>query len=319
MKTNTYINATKLCKEYGKRFDNWTQNKSNKELIDEIEKENSVPGIPGTEFKSSFILVKSYGNNQKICGTYVHPLLIPHIASWISSQFGIKVSKIVNNFITDEYITKIKDAEHALAHKDNKIIKLEQKLDTIISNNNLTLEELKKSNIKNDLTLEELKKSNKENTEIKTILEKNQIKLDKTYNKLVGAYEKIQDIEDKLEDTNYKLDIATDDRVVKLKDISTLEYVIILKTDDLEEKYKYYCIRCQKRSITQRLAEKINYSEIKRIGYTPNSINLYNRIKEDLKDKLDRKCNRFNLKDITEEKFLRKIDKINNQKKNIIY
>jgi hypothetical protein len=152
---------------------------------------------------------------------------------------------------------------------------------------------------------------------MKSILEKNQIKLDKTYNKIVGAHEKIKDIEDKLDDTNYKLDVATDDRVVKTVDKSVLEYLIILKTDDSEEKHKYYCIRCQKRSISQRLAEKSNYTEIKRIGYIPNSINLYNRIKEDLKDKLDRKCNRFNLKNITENKFLRKINKINNQKKEI--
>jgi hypothetical protein len=90
---------------------------------------------------------------------------------------------------------------------------------------------------------------------------------------------------------------------------------LILKTDNTEETYKYYCIRCQKRAIPQRLAEKENYYEIKRIGYTPNSINLYNRIKEELPSKLDNRGNRFNLKDISEQRFLRKIDKINEQKK----
>jgi hypothetical protein len=218
MKKNTYINATKLCKEYGKEFKHWNENKNNKELIDEVNKEISwMVGNPTVQENKSFIIIKG-GKNYNICGTYVHSLLIPHIASWISPQFGIKVSKIVNNFITDEYKLKIKE-------KDNKIITLEEKLDTIISTNKELLN-------KNDLTLEELKQSNKDNKEMKSILEKNQLKLDKTYDKLVGAHEQIKDIEDKLDDTNYKLDVATDDRVVKSKDTSTLEYLIILRTED---------------------------------------------------------------------------------------
>jgi hypothetical protein len=43
------------------------------------------------------------------------------------------------------------------------------------------------------------------------------------------------------------------------------------------ENYKYYIIRCQNRSIKQRLDEKSNYTEIKRIECCPNSTNLYNR------------------------------------------
>jgi hypothetical protein len=165
MKKNTYINATKLCKEFNKSLKNWSQNKNNKELIDEVDNEIPVAGIPATGSNPSIILVNG-GNNPNICGTYVHQLLIPHIASWISPQFGIQVSKIVNNFITDEYITRIKNAERVLALKDNKIITLEQKLDTIISNNNLTLEELKNSNIKNDKILESNNILHKENNVI---------------------------------------------------------------------------------------------------------------------------------------------------------
>ena len=37
MTENRYINATKLCKEYGKEFFNWNQNKNNQELINEVE------------------------------------------------------------------------------------------------------------------------------------------------------------------------------------------------------------------------------------------------------------------------------------------
>jgi hypothetical protein len=49
-----------------------------------------------------------------------------------------------------------------------------------------------------------------------------------------------------------------------------LEYLIILKTDDENEYYTYYIIRCQKRAIKQRLEDNPNYSEIKRIECVPN-------------------------------------------------
>jgi hypothetical protein len=289
MKENRYINATKLCKEYGKELSNWKQNKGSNELIDEVEKEITALGNTGS-VNNAFIIVNTSNKNEKnklISGTYVHELLIPHIASWISPQFGIKVSKIVNNFLVNEY-------KNSLKEKDNKINTLEDKLDKILKTNNELLN-------KNDEILAE-------NKDMKKILEANQIKLDKTFDKLVGAHEEIRDIKD-------KLDNATDDRVVKPKDKSTLEYLIILKTDDPDEIYKYYCIRCQKRAIPQRLAEKENYYEIKRIGYTPNSINLYNRIKEKLGNNLDRRNNRFNIKDISEQRFLRRIDKINEERK----
>ena len=170
-----------------------------------------------------------------------------------------------------------------IQEKDNKISNLEEKLDNIISSNKEILN-------KHDTLLSENKEillNNKEllseNKEIKDILKKNQLKLDKTFDKLVGVNEelidvkyKLDDTNDKLDDTNEeleiikdKLDIATDDRVIKTKSKNTLEYLIILKTDDENEDYTYYIIRCQKRSIKQRLDNNPNYREIKRIECGP--------------------------------------------------
>ena len=83
MKSNTFINATKLCKEYNKDFYHWKERKGNNELIKEVDKEIPSPLIRGDGSNPSTILIKG-GNNDLIRGTYVHPLLIPHIASWIS-------------------------------------------------------------------------------------------------------------------------------------------------------------------------------------------------------------------------------------------
>ena len=122
MKENRYINATKLCKEYNKELSNWKQNKGSLELIEEVEKEISINGYPRIENKS-FIIIKG-GNNQLICGTYVHELLIPHIASWISPRFGIMVSKIINNHIVNEYIKTLKEKDTSIKERDDKIEEL---------------------------------------------------------------------------------------------------------------------------------------------------------------------------------------------------
>jgi len=148
--------------------------------------------------------------------------------------------------MVNEYLNSLKE-------KDIKINSLEDKLEIILS----------------------------ENHDMRKILGKNQLKLDKTFDKLVGINEELRDVKDKLDDTNNKLDIATDDRVIKTKSKTKNEYLIILKTNDIEEEYKYYIIRCQKRNIQQQLAEKSNYTEIKRI-ICPNANNLFNRIKEKL-------------------------------------
>ena len=315
MTSNRYINATKLCKQYGKRYEHWSRNDCNKQLIEEVDNEISLTHIRADELTNKSFIIKTGGKNELLRGTYVHELLIPHIASWISPQFGIKVSKIVNNFLITEYKNSLKDKDNQLKQKDDKINTLEEKLDKILKTNNELLAR---------------------NYNMEKQLENNQIKLDKTFDRLVGVHEELKDvndkldntteeldvIKDKLDDTNEeldvikdKLDIATDDRVVKTKSKTTLEYLIVLKTDDIDEKYKYYIIRCQKRSIKQRLEEKSNYSEIKRIECCPNSTNLYNRIKEKLKNNLKCRSNRLNLIHIKESDFLDKINEINEEKK----
>src|SRR5436190_13316626 len=42
-----------------------------------------------------------------ISGTYCHPLLIPHIACWVSPIFALQVSKIVNYYMEEEWRTKL--------------------------------------------------------------------------------------------------------------------------------------------------------------------------------------------------------------------
>lgn len=64
------------------------------------------------------------GQNTEIRGTYVHQILVPHIASWISPKFAIKVSLIVNNFVVQEYRDELSRKNTELGQKQDKIDEL---------------------------------------------------------------------------------------------------------------------------------------------------------------------------------------------------
>jgi hypothetical protein len=65
---------------------------------------------------------------NELRGTYAHPLLVPHIASWISPEFAFKVSRIVNDHLVREYREQIRV-------KDTRIDELMRKVDRLTSIN----------------------------------------------------------------------------------------------------------------------------------------------------------------------------------------
>jgi hypothetical protein len=112
-KKDGYVNMTKLCKDGGKELFNWSANDNSKKIIDEL---SSSLGIP----RDDVLTVVVGGKNTDLRGTYVHQDLVPHIASWISPQFAFKVSRIVNNFIVQEYRDELRRKDKQLAEKDQE-------------------------------------------------------------------------------------------------------------------------------------------------------------------------------------------------------
>jgi regulator of replication initiation timing len=147
MNRNGYFNATKLCKDNGKRFDNWLRNQGSDELM-------RSPHIRGNP-----IITISTGLND-YRGTYVPRKLITHIASWISTDIAYKVHDIV-----EEYLLKEEKIKHALVtkEKDDKIGSLEATLEAILKNtSNLDTkvtdltDEISKLSLDNQITHEKL-------------------------------------------------------------------------------------------------------------------------------------------------------------------
>ena len=89
MKDNGYINITKLCKEGKKEFFNWKRLESSKKFLDDFSTE---VGIPTPDL---LIVINSGNTNVLTRGTYAHPDLVPHVASWISSKFAVYIMKII--------------------------------------------------------------------------------------------------------------------------------------------------------------------------------------------------------------------------------
>src|SRR5271167_1926148 len=67
-----------------------------------------------TSVCKSIIIENKSDIDKLIYGTYCHPLLIPHIGSWISSGFAVMDSKVVNAYIVGEYKLKLADMETQL-------------------------------------------------------------------------------------------------------------------------------------------------------------------------------------------------------------
>jgi KilA-N domain/Zinc finger, C2H2 type len=115
-RSNGYINVTKLCSAEGKNYCDWSRLKGNNQLITllqyRLQLQNSNVTLPDGDQQicglpsSTSISVKT-GNNtptdQVISGTYCHPELIPHIAFWISPEFALSISIVINEYIVQEY------------------------------------------------------------------------------------------------------------------------------------------------------------------------------------------------------------------------
>jgi outer membrane murein-binding lipoprotein Lpp len=290
MTSNSYINAAKLCTDYGKRFTNWLALKAAKKLMNELGDHISAAYNPAAEQPAC---IELKGGNPKTRGTYVHPLLVPHIAGWISTKFAFKVSKIVNDFISYEY--------------KQKINKLTSSNNTLLSEKLTLIEEVR---LLRQETREATSKLLEENKEIKekadTIITQN-VTLNNKVDNLQGI---INRIETKLKSNGSNIP-AND---------ALKESIIIMQKDDI-----ITFIRAQNRAVKQSMRNKKNqgFGLVDGVSDIASTVGTLNVVKSQLLSdghicKVDsRMYNDVKLVDITALDLVRIITTVNNNCKTL--
>lgn len=77
--SDSYVNATQICTAGGKRFKDWRRTCATQELIKKLEGKLRIEAP----------LLES--SKSKHVGSWIHPILVTHLAMWVSSDFTLKV------------------------------------------------------------------------------------------------------------------------------------------------------------------------------------------------------------------------------------
>ncbi|KAL3158949.1 hypothetical protein ABBQ32_011347 [Trebouxia sp. C0010 RCD-2024] len=92
-----YFNATLMCQSIGKQISDWTRQKSTESYQKRL---SAIMGIPRVDLVS----VQVGGNGER--HTWVHRKVAIHLAQWISPDFAVWVTDLVERFITGQITTE---------------------------------------------------------------------------------------------------------------------------------------------------------------------------------------------------------------------
>jgi hypothetical protein len=311
-KRDGYINATKLCRDGRKQLSHWIRNDNSKNLV------KFLGNIIG---KTREELIQCVMGNTIYTGTYVHPKLIPHIASWVSHEFALMVSDIVNEHIIREYKIQMKQ-------KDDKIDNLERTMKEIKDKNDEMIRKMDKVLENNDILNENIELLKETNNIISGKLTGVEKELKVAEEKLDVANENIILMNGELKVAEEKLDVANENiiltydtlkktanqRVPQERVPSSEKECLIIYFNPKNIEYPFSVFRGQKRSFS--LKKKFTNEELAHVRIifelkeNPNPVEVWNRVKQTLRTKISWSNNQFKLDTITEEELIQEIEKI---------
>jgi len=269
--TNGYINATKLCADGGKEMKHWLENKGNKEMVKYFEENRS-------ESRPVLIKDNSYGITR---GTYVHPDLIPHIASWVSPAFAYKVSKIVNNFLIREKEAEIERLTGAKTRLELMLEESNRERRAHEERAEKMLQDMKDQNEKTHVKLDEV---NHKLDKADDVIEELQIAVSEVNHKLDKADNDIEELQITLDEVNTRIEIVMDEVVNPENQVELREGFGIMKLNEPNSKYGYkaYCAQNKNLGTSRKniLREFPNATLFLEIKPNPNSKNVLHKLKE---------------------------------------
>src|SRR3981189_744886 len=286
MKDCGFINASRLCDNGGKELKYWYANQGSKDLLQCLAAKLGESSIDCVVIRK---LVKTFNQTdieKTISGTYYHPLIIPHIACWVSAEYALRVSEIVIDFHVGEYKSRLNEEQTRRQHAEewarqekagreattqiwqvteqqNEIMKRElayadeevREKDRVLEDKNVEM--MEKDKALDDQNVEIARQSAELAVACMNLLT--------TKNKLVGAKCKI--IKSK---TNLFLWSCT-------------HSFVIMKVNDENARGAYYVIRTRRRTIRAAMKRFTNKHPNATImieqRFIPNGVNLYQRLK----------------------------------------
>ena len=120
MKDCGFINASRLCDNGGKELKYWYANQGSKDLLQCLAAKLGESSIDCVVIRK---LVKTFNQTEiekVISGTYYHPLIIPHIACWISPEYALRVSEIVIDFHVGECKSRLEEEQTRRQHAEER-------------------------------------------------------------------------------------------------------------------------------------------------------------------------------------------------------
>uniref|UniRef100_A0AAT9UQH0 KilA N domain protein n=1 Tax=Apapanepox virus TaxID=3049969 RepID=A0AAT9UQH0_9POXV len=293
MKENNYINATKLCKLEDKKFKNWLRLEGTKELISKMDEVNSVWNIksPGSDLSRVILEVgtESKGKHQyEVAGSYVHPDLIPHIASWISPLFAIKVSKIINCYVSGKYEFKLKEREEEIRKRENKIDEL---MELLYKFNDKYDRDIAKADERYREQRKEAKEHKKQNKELSFNIKRMEEKYDRDTKELKEHNKRMEEKYDRdtQELKSYITELKTElkkieerlkDKVINPSSPDKLHRLVILQKKNDSNSFR--TLRVQAKGLDRELDKIKRDYKVFFNAYEPNAVSCFNRLKERL-------------------------------------
>jgi FtsZ-binding cell division protein ZapB len=251
-KADGYVNATKLAARGHKRFDNWLANKGSRELINAVAAQLAPVAPSGPALGATAVVTG--GAIPETRGTYVHPLLVPHIASWVSTDFAIRASEIVNAALVREY-------REALRAKDDQIDRLEAALARLQASADHTgqrvehlVSEVSGVRQQNDALVSEVSGVRQQNDALVSAVQH----VKKQNSMLVGAATRT------LGAVNELCDLAAAtarDAVARPGDLGKEESFALLAVTDELQRRQLYVARCQARALPAAVLDRRRHAQ----------------------------------------------------------
>jgi hypothetical protein len=329
MMENGYFNVTDLIKNFNKQnpnkpektYNHWRRKVDTDNTIKLLSKDTGLA-------ENELIIIKRGGNNIKIAGTYVHPILIADIVSTLLPAFKIKILRITNNYFAKKALDEKKKLEEEVEELEKTVEKKDAKIDKLNKNVEILIKQANKNETVNKKNHSIIKKSE---SKINKLLELNEEMYDK--NDLMAS----------------KLEEISNDRVVPPQNKKYIhKLIVIYNRIDLDEsssedssnsdsqksnsdsssesdskqapRYEYSTFRLMRNNKAQRIKNhKRKYPNMKEIlesDGAPNAINLWIRIKEKLNGKYIKTTgSHFNLtKKYTQVKLIEAIKQIHDER-----